>query len=195
MKSEVLVLNNAGSPQEWMSQEDAITNLANGKIIYQIGRTDQFVFHGGINRETNTQSVLSVAPIISVKSEGKASKFKPPAVKNRVLFQRDGHLCAYCGRKFHWQNLTRDHIIPKSSGGGDTWNNLISACKYHNNLKDDKSLAEFGMPLLFKPYTPSHAEYLFLKHPLKCLPTQIEYLLDFFPSESRIREYAESLLF
>ena len=38
-------------------------------------------------------------------------------------------ICAYCGRHFHFDDLTREHIIPTSRGGFDSWMNCITACR------------------------------------------------------------------
>ena len=58
--------------------------------------------------------------------------------------------------------LTIDHIIPKSKGGEDTWENLVSACNKCNNIKGNSTPAEAGMPLKITPYTPNHI--LFIKN-------------------------------
>ncbi len=76
------------------------------------------------------------------------------------ILKRDGHKCAYCGRGD--VTLTIDHIIPKSRGGEDTWENLAAACTKCNNLKGDRSINEANMQLRIKPYTPNHI--LFIKN-------------------------------
>ncbi len=53
------------------------------------------------------------------------SKIKTFKVNRNRIYKRDNHECAYCGSK---KQLTIDHIIPKSRGGKNTWNNLISSC-------------------------------------------------------------------
>ena len=60
--------------------------------------------------------------------------------------------CAYCGSK---KELTIDHIIPKSRGGKNSWNNLITCCLPCNLKKGDKTPDEARMPLRFAPKTPS----------------------------------------
>lgn len=190
MRSKVLLLNREGQPMDWISQEVAIHYHATNKVIYQIGREDQFIFRGGFNRAKQQISVLSTAPIIAVDGASEDKTYKVPSISNRILFQRDEHRCGYCGRKFSQNQLTRDHIVPRSRGGKDRWDNIIACCKYHNNIKDDMTLEESGMKLLFEPYTPTFAEVLYLREPIASLPIQTEYLLDFFPPESRIRNRA-----
>ena len=45
---------------------------------------------------------------------------------------RDGHKCVYCGSS---ENLTVDHVRPKSRGGMDTADNLVTACRPCNQAK------------------------------------------------------------
>jgi 5-methylcytosine-specific restriction endonuclease McrA len=60
---------------------------------------------------------------------------------------RDGRTCAYCGGL----GDTVDHIVPRSRGGLDIWDNLITACRWCNNRKADRTPIEAGMRLLFEP--------------------------------------------
>lgn len=55
--------------------------------------------------------------------------------------------------------MTVDHIIPKSRGGLDTWENLITACFRCNNKKGDRTPAEAKMPLLSTPVKPSYFNF------------------------------------
>ena len=145
MRTKVLLLNRDGQPMDWISQEEAIHYHATEKVIFQIGREDQFVFRGGFNRPKNTMSVLATAPIIAVDGSSQDKTYKIPSISNRILFQRDEHRCGYCGRKFSSGQLTRDHILARSRGGKDEWTNIVACCKYHNNIKDNMTLEECGL--------------------------------------------------
>ncbi|MBW2604181.1 MAG: HNH endonuclease [Deltaproteobacteria bacterium] len=86
---------------------------------------------------------------------------------NRVTFNkkniliRDGFKCAYCG--IQQRKLTIDHIIPKSKGGGTTFENCVSSCKSCNNKKGGRTPSEARMYLKVKVYQPTIAEFLRLK--------------------------------
>jgi 5-methylcytosine-specific restriction endonuclease McrA len=69
------------------------------------------------------------------------------------FYVRDHFRCQYCGVRFEPQDLTLDHVIPKSRGGPGSWENLVTCCKPCNRRKGNKSLAEAGMTLLHKPKT------------------------------------------
>ena len=63
-------------------------------------------------------------------------------LKNEIK-KRDKYRCYICGRLLDDKEVTLDHIIPKSRGGKDTFDNLATCCFECNNLKADMSLEEF----------------------------------------------------
>jgi len=68
------------------------------------------------------------------------------------ILKRDGHRCGYCESR---ENLTLDHIIPKSRGGTNSWENLVTCCARCNGKKDNRTPAEAGMKLRVEPYAPT----------------------------------------
>lgn len=78
----------------------------------------------------------------------------------RAVHERDRWTCAYCGRHVskhpadHWLLATVDHVLPSSRGGATCWTNLVSACLRCNNIKDDRTPEEAGMPLRVEPFDP-----------------------------------------
>jgi 5-methylcytosine-specific restriction endonuclease McrA len=81
--------------------------------------------------------------------------------------------------------LTRDHIVPTSRGGADSWLNVVAACEACNHKKDDRMLEECGMELLYVPYAPNRAEALILEN-RNVLACQMSYLKSFLPKHSRV---------
>jgi len=79
-------------------------------------------------------------------------------LNRKNILKRDGYKCAYCGRSD--LPLTIDHVIPRSKGGKDTWENLVAACYRCNNKKGNRTPAEANMPLLIKPYRPTHIMFI-----------------------------------
>lgn len=77
-----------------------------------------------------------------------------PRPSRQGIFIRDDGQCAYCSKKLHLSNATLDHVIPRSRGGKDTWENLVLACKKCNMKKADRMPAEAGMKLLVQPHVP-----------------------------------------
>ena len=83
--------------------------------------------------------------------------YKNIVLSRKNILKRDNNRCLYCNSR---ESLTIDHIIPKSRGGVDTWENLVTACNLCNHKKGNKSPREAGMTLLAKPFRPNHIIYL-----------------------------------
>ena len=73
----------------------------------------------------------------------------------RNLFKRDRFTCQYCGAQPGPEELTIDHVAPRSRGGLSSWENCVLACVVCNRRKADRSPAESGLSLLRKPRKPS----------------------------------------
>jgi 5-methylcytosine-specific restriction endonuclease McrA len=67
---------------------------------------------------------------------------------------RDDNTCQYCGEVLAVCDQTLDHVVPRSRGGKDAWENLVLACKRCNSYKDDQTPDEAGMQLIRKPFEP-----------------------------------------
>jgi 5-methylcytosine-specific restriction endonuclease McrA len=78
------------------------------------------------------------------------------------LMLRDQYQCQYCGKRPGPAELNLDHVMPRSRGGTDTWENLVVSCRPCNLKKGKKTPREAGMHLLRNPATPrlSHAALL-----------------------------------
>tara|TARA_R100000152_G_C6683370_1_gene116691 strand:+ start:72 stop:572 length:501 start_codon:yes stop_codon:yes gene_type:complete len=70
------------------------------------------------------------------------------------IIWRDKNQCQYCGNYFTDDKLTMDHVMPKSRGGDNSWENLVAACKRCNQKKGSRTVKESGMVPLKKPYRP-----------------------------------------
>jgi 5-methylcytosine-specific restriction endonuclease McrA len=81
----------------------------------------------------------------------------------RNIFARDNNQCQYCGKKFPTSELSLDHVIPRSQGGGSTWENIVCACVNCNVKKGGRTPKEAGMHLIRKPEKPKRSPMLNLK--------------------------------
>lgn len=79
------------------------------------------------------------------------SKIVSQKPSKTMIYRRDNNTCQYCGAKSH---LTIDHVIPRSRGGQDTWENLVVACSFCNTKKGHTLLEQTGMKLIKKPRPP-----------------------------------------
>jgi 5-methylcytosine-specific restriction endonuclease McrA len=73
----------------------------------------------------------------------------------RNIFERDKNTCQYCGRRKAKSDLTLDHVIPRSRGGYDAWENLVLACMTCNVRKASRTPEEARMPLIRRPVKPT----------------------------------------
>ncbi len=72
--------------------------------------------------------------------------------KNVML--RDAHQCQYCNKHLPVRDLNIDHVLPRSRGGPDSWENLVTACRPCNLRKGRRTPDEAGMRLFRTPATP-----------------------------------------
>lgn len=78
------------------------------------------------------------------------------------MYVRDHFVCQYCGKKIIDKGqLTRDHVIPRSYGGGTSWKNCVTCCKKCNLKKGGRTPKQAGMKLIQKPRTPKGSSVTF----------------------------------
>ncbi len=170
--AKILRLNKAGTPLAWISREETATLITKEQVVWSMGDVVMEI-RGGINRYGN-QSVLALPSIIACDGKVNINQFTPP-LENRFLFRRDRNMCLYCGREFSAENLSRDHVIPKSRNGKDCWMNVVAACRRCNNHKADKTPEEANMELLAVPFVPNRYEFLYLTN-RNILADQMDFL-------------------
>jgi 5-methylcytosine-specific restriction endonuclease McrA len=73
------------------------------------------------------------------------------ALSRKNILMRDRNTCQYCGGVFSPNELTLDHVTPRSLGGTSTWENLVACCKLCNHKKGNLTLAESGLRLFREP--------------------------------------------
>ena len=78
-----------------------------------------------------------------------------PAFTRFNVFLRDRFTCQYCGTQRAADNLTFDHLIPRSRGGRTMWTNVCTACAGCNLRKSNRLPRECGMFPRRYPYEPS----------------------------------------
>lgn len=183
---EVLRTDIAGMPLEWIDYRSAASLYHGGQVAYCCG-SPIYRVRGGYNAVTGLRSVIEVSSIVATRGDTRKvddnrGRYTPP-LNNRTLFKRDSNICMYCATRFPTSALTRDHVTPLSRGGSDTWPNVVAACRRCNNHKGGRSPEDAGMQLVAVPFTPTYAEYIFLKG-RRILVDQMQYLLSHFPRTS-----------
>lgn len=186
----ILQVDIAGTPQQWISSHDAATLMCAGNVSWTTGAIVEEL-NGGISRMTGKKSVLEIPAIIATNGVAKINltELQPALTRhNDKLFARDCHVCAYCGNVFNRSELTREHIHPVSKGGENTWMNVVTACKTCNWKKADMTLEKAGMTLLYLPYIPNRYEdFLLQRNGKRIIADQMDFLLQKVPKTSRLR--------
>ena len=83
---------------------------------------------------------------------------KKVELSRKNILRRDGHQCQYCGS--NKPPLTVDHVMPRSRGGADSWENLVCACIKCNVKKGNRTPEEAGMKLMKTPRRPTHVTFI-----------------------------------
>lgn len=184
-KKEVLVLDIAGTPREWIPAQTAAVYYAKNAVVYALGVVDK-VFVGGYQR-SGRRSMIEVSSIIAVRGPEFSDRHYrvEPLLSNSKLFTRDRYICAYCAERFPYGKLSREHITPVARGGADSWMNLVTACRSCNTRKASKLPHEANMQLVYLPYIPSRWEDFILSN-RNIKADQMEYLLAKVPATSRM---------
>jgi 5-methylcytosine-specific restriction endonuclease McrA len=187
--NQILRADVSGMPIEWITCQDAVRLYHAGQVVYGCGDS-LYRVRGGRNAVTGRRSVVELNSIIATAGSGRARSrlacgYVPP-LDNRAMFRRDDHVCLYCGDSFSPRQLSRDHVTPLSQRGKDVWVNVVTACRPCNNLKAGRTPEQAGMQLLAIPFTPTHAEYVYLKG-RRILADQMEFLRAHFPRSSPLR--------
>jgi len=80
---------------------------------------------------------------------------KRPKLSARSIRERDRNRCQYTGALLRPEEGSLDHVVPRSRGGRDTWENLVWASKSVNTKKADRLPHEAGLKLLSTPRAPN----------------------------------------
>ena len=134
-------------PLSLCSWQDAIKAVFLDKV-FVIENYDQVVHSPSISLKL--PSVVALKNFIMQQSR--------PAFTRFNVFLRDNFTCQYCYQKYSANDLTFDHIVPRSLNGKTTWNNVVSACTTCNVKKGRRLLKYSDMKLNKIPTRPTSAQ-------------------------------------
>jgi len=141
----VLLLNITYEPLRIINWKKAITLLLLGKVEV----LEEY------SREIRSVSFSIRLPSV-VRLLRMVRKPKSPVKFSRQnIYARDKYRCQYCGEKFSSEELTYDHVVPRSRGGKTEWENIVTCCVDCNRRKGGRTPSEAGMKLIRKPVKPA----------------------------------------
>ena len=147
-----------------------LTNINAGRVLIlnasyeplhvcSVKRAVSLLMHEMAERVEDSNKVLrSPSQIFPVPSVVRLKKFVRRPFRYRVsfnrknVFRRDNHTCQYCGKRSN--ELTLDHILPRSRGGRTRWENVVACCQRCNARKRDRTPEEAGMIIMREPFAP-----------------------------------------
>jgi len=158
----VLVLNRAWQVATFLPVRTAIVTTMRdmGSVLdpetYMLMTFDEWSTHEPKDHQwiKTAHGQIAAPQIIVLKKYGE----RPPRSLNFTrpnLYRRDDHSCQYCGSQLPAADLTIDHVLPRSRGGGLTWENAVAACKDCNSVKADQTPKEARMTLRRQPAKPN----------------------------------------
>ena len=148
MNGHVLVLNQDYSALTLCSVERAVILVILQKADVVEALPGQFV--RSPTRHLPCPSIVRLRASVAVP-------YKRIMISRKNILRRDRFRCQYCGSR---DRLTVDHVLPKSRGGRDSWENLVAACTPCNNRKGNRTPEEANMLLARKPFRPTHVMFI-----------------------------------
>lgn len=97
---------------------------------------------------------LRVPRVVHLANYDRTPRLTVRLTRRNLMF-RDAHECQYCGKRPPLRDLNIDHVVPRSRGGQDSWENLVTACRVCNLRKGWKTPDEANMRLARRPFRPT----------------------------------------
>jgi 5-methylcytosine-specific restriction endonuclease McrA len=145
IRKATLLINASYEPLRIISMKKALTLITKGVAVVEVS-TDILV-HSGLG---------IYAPSVIRLRNYRNVPHRMQQVSRKNIFVRDGYRCLYCGtKKKDGSELELEHVLPRSRGGRNTWDNLVSSCRDCNRNKGDRTPEEAGMKLIHRPLPAS----------------------------------------
>jgi 5-methylcytosine-specific restriction endonuclease McrA len=162
LQRPTLVLNRSWQPVNVATVERALTLLWNetARVVdphdYQMFTWEDWAQMTPKEGESFVQAVRSRirAPEVIVLHDYDRVPSASVTFSRRNIFKRDHYVCQYCGDQLGGEDLTIDHILPRSRGGASSWENCVLACLACNKQKADRTPEEAKMKLRKPPVRP-----------------------------------------
>jgi 5-methylcytosine-specific restriction endonuclease McrA len=149
----VLVLNTTYEPLNIVSVQRAVVLLLKEKAeVVEAAKSKLRAAHYAMN----CPLVIRLVTFVPIP------KRLPLPLSRRTVLARDMYRCQYCGEHASKRELTIDHVLPRSKGGGTTWENVVSACGPCNRRKGNRTPEQANMILRTKPVRPRYIAVVLL---------------------------------
>jgi 5-methylcytosine-specific restriction endonuclease McrA len=146
----VLVLNTTYEPLN-------VCSLRRALVLLLKDRAEPLEISSGVVRSEHCE--FAIPHVIRLRSYVAVPRTHTKRISRRAVFARDRHRCQYCGSERH---LTVDHVIPRSKGGNDTWENVVTSCAPCNLKKGDRLPHVANMKPMRTPRAPEPFSFVFM---------------------------------
>ncbi|MGH7285477.1 MAG: HNH endonuclease, partial [Polyangiaceae bacterium] len=161
LEAPVLVLNRHFEPVQLTTARRAFILLYGGSAhaLDELGETYDFDLWRALPVRDEDDHIpiiggaLRVPRVLHLQRYDRTPRTIVRLTRRNLMF-RDGFQCQYCAKRPALRDLNIDHVIPRSRGGADTWENLVTACRNCNLKKGWKLPDEAGMRLARRPFRP-----------------------------------------
>jgi 5-methylcytosine-specific restriction endonuclease McrA len=116
-----------------------------------------------------TSMVINVPAVVRLRTAFRRHA-KPVKFSRVNIYARDGYSCQYCGHKLGVDELTYDHVLPRSQGGRTEWTNIVTACHDCNRKKGGRTPRQAGMALRVTPVQPDWVPAVTIRVSLRSVP-------------------------
>ena len=120
--------------------------------------------------EVRATSLLVRVPAVVRLRKAFRRHAKPVKFSRVNIYARDAYRCQYCGIKCTIDQLTYDHVVPRSRGGRTSWENIVSCCYACNARKANRTPAEAKMKLRTTPVRPAWIPAVQIRVSTKSVP-------------------------
>lgn len=165
VKRRVLLLNATFEPLTALPMRRAVVLIVCEKAVVVHDDDD-----GPVVRSADL--ALQVPSVIRLRNYVRVPYRARIPMTRAALMHRDRFRCAYCGSKAE----TIDHVVPRSRGGGHSWENCVACCSSCNHRKADKMLSELGWTLRAALVPPKGPHWRLLASIKELDPTWLPYL-------------------
>lgn len=145
MNGQTLVLDTGYRAVRRVSWQRAVTLWALGKVDL----VEQYE-----DRHIRSVSLTMRMPSVVRYVKGDFYRKRSVRFSRENVYARDHGKCAYCAKTLSRRDATYDHVVPRAQGGRTRWENIVIACAFCNQRKDDRTPEQAGMKLLVRPHKP-----------------------------------------
>lgn len=157
LEQPVLVLNAHWQPVDEVTVEAALSNICKGAVrgidtaTMRAVQWDEWLT---LPVRDSDLAIRSIRGPVRVPRVIVAAYDGMPEVRPKTVAERDHYRCAYTGEHCPSHAGSEDHVIPRSRGGSNGWENKVWSRRDINQRKANRTPEEAGLKLLFKPRKP-----------------------------------------